>query len=80
MLKSAVAEGDLLVLTTGGPSDWTRGWSEKEMSKMVAVGFCQADYVDRFFQHGGRVRFDISQGGNPPVEGTVLDHCPEKMS
>jgi len=80
VLKSAVAEGDVLILTTGGPSDWTGPWSEKEMGKMVAAGFCQSDNIDRFFRDGGKVRFDISEGGNPPIEGQVLDHCPNKQS
>lgn len=80
VLRSAVAEGDVLILTTAGPSDWTGAWNEKEMGKMVAAGFCQSEYVDRFFRDGGKVRFDISEGGNPPVEGEVMDQCPDAHS
>jgi hypothetical protein len=77
VLQSAVAEGDILVMTVGGPSDWTQGWSQAEMSKMVAAGFCHVKTTEGYFEGGGKIRFDISEGGNPPVEGQVLDHCPE---
>ena len=76
VFRSAVAEGDMLVVTIAGPSDMTEVWSEAEIGKMASVGFCQAEHAARFFEKGGKLRFDISSGGDPPVEGAMLDHCP----
>ncbi len=80
VMRSAVAEGDLLVITFAGPSDMTEVWSEAEISKLAAGGFCRAEANRAYFKDGAKLRIDISSGGNPPVEGEVFDDCPGASS
>jgi hypothetical protein len=79
-IRSIEADGNILVVTLGGPLGWRQVMPMYAMTAYFVDRLCEDPKTARYFRDGRLLRLDTTDTGGRLVHGAPMDHCPPRST
>jgi hypothetical protein len=76
-VTAIAAEGDILVVTFDGPTNWRQGMPSFQLTRPFLEGFCKSGRAEPYFHEGRTIRLDTTEEGRGLIRGQPSSRCPD---